>query len=53
MRIGLHLACYRVIVVWLTDPPPHARRRPTAAPDAVRTLVSRLDLDATRPPSRA
>ena len=46
MRIGIHLASVGLIVIGTGNPPRAQAPAPAApAPDAVRTLVSRLDLE--------
>ena len=46
MRTGVHMAAIGLIVIWLGEPPRAQAPAPAApAPDAVRTLVSRLDLE--------
>ena len=46
MRIGIHLASIGLIVIGTGNPPQAQAPAPaTPAPDAVRTLVSRLDLE--------
>ena len=46
MRTGVHMAAIGLIVIWLGEPPrAQAPAPPAPAPDAVRTLVSRLDLE--------
>jgi hypothetical protein len=45
MRKGIHLAFLGVIVLATAEPPRAQAPVPAAAPDAIRTLVSRLDLE--------